>query len=326
MPLARQRSAHIHLDLPVAPAQLSLAELRHWHRQGQIAYRQQKSQSGHYSWLELKRELAWRLLAQCNFCVHDCQVNRREEQTGYCQLGSESPISGSYLHWGEEGPIRPTWALFFSGCTMHCLYCHNWRETFEFSAAQALQIPVLVQTLQQHRGQYRSISLIGGTPEPHLHRILDLVLALPKTIDVPLVFNNNATLSTEGLDLMEGIVDIYLPDWKHGNDRCAWKLTKIAHYLQAVRSNLQGYLDQKAAILVRHLVLPGHLHCCTRPILESLAAEFPQLSVNVMFQYRPMYRAETDPLLQRKLNTDEEITVQKWIAELKLNTLPETTV
>jgi len=316
---ARQRSAQLLLDLPRPLAELSLDEVWAAHQQGLKHYRSQSggAKAG-VSWLSLKHHLARRLLANCNFCAHLCQVDRSREQLGYCRLGSASPISGSYLHQGEEAPISPTWALFFSGCTMHCVYCHNWRETFHFERQAHLDLPALLAQLQAHQGQYQTLSLIGGTPEPHLHTVLELAEALPAELKIPLVFNHNATLSAAGLLLMEGVIDIYLPDFKHGNDRCAWQLTKIPDYVATVRANLSACLEQGAAILVRHLVLPGHLDCCTLPILEQLARDFAGVAVNVMFQYRPMYRAESLPGIDRPLQSAEQARVTAWVQELGL--------
>lgn len=268
--------------------------------------------------LELKRVIAHRLLTDCNFCVHNCRVNRKAGPAGYCQLSSQSTLSGSYIHWGEEAPIRPTWALFFGGCTMHCVYCHNWRETFDLSQTRAYTPESVATDLSQTEQDFKTISFIGGTPEPHLHWILDFALALLPSVQAPFVFNNNATLSQEGLSLMHGVVDIYLPDFKHGNNRCAWQLTKIASYLEHVQANLQAYLEQGAAILVRHLALPGHLECCTRPILERLAQDYPKVTVNIMTQYRPMYRAERMESLKRRLNSNEIQRIEQWVQELNL--------
>jgi len=319
--IARQRSQKIGLNLPDSPGNLSLSELWGWHQVGQSLYRQGVQQDGSVSWLQLKQELAWRSLESCRFCVHDCQVNRLNDATGYCRLKTKSPVSGSYLHFGEERPISPTWAVFFSGCTMHCSYCHNWRETFDFSQSMEFDAASLIQDLRKHQGEYRSLSFIGGTPEPHLHTIIDFVLALPSELVVPLVFNNNATLSHEGLALMEGVVDIYLPDFKHGNDQCAWKLTRIQNYLGSLCLNLDAYLAQRTAILVRHLVLPGHLNCCTRPVLELLADRYPGIAINIMFQYRPMYKAEDLPMINRSLSAEEEARVQAWMHELGLKSV-----
>lgn len=322
--IARIKSKRLYLDCP-DPDSMDLEQLLFWHQQGLKQWRQRSSatsplQTG-YSWLVIKQKLAHRLLTQCNLCVHDCRVDRIQGERGYCQLDAEIRISGSYLHWGEEAPISPTWAVFFSGCTMHCVYCHNWRETFDLKAGRVVDAQQLAQDLETHQGQYQTISFIGGTPEPQLHGILDLALALPDTVQAPLVFNSNATLSQIGLELMEGVIDIYLPDFKHGNQACAWQLTKIDNYLQSMDTNLKAYRAQRAGVLVRHLVIPGHLECCTHPILTRLAQDYPEFSVNVMFQYRPMYQAANKPLINRSLSEDEEAQVKQWIQELGVKVL-----
>lgn len=315
---ARLRCRRIKLNCP-PPEQQNLEELYAWHRKGLDIWRGQATEPpGAVDWLGIKSELARRLLSQCNFCVHDCRVDRYAGQTGYCRLDARPRIAGSYLHWGEEAPLSPTWAVFFSGCTMHCVYCHNWRETFDFSAGSELDTGALVEQLEQAGGQVRTLSLIGGTPETQLHAVLALTEALPETFRMPLVFNNNATLSPIGLELMEGVVDIYLPDFKHGNDACAWQLTKIARYGATVRANLDAYLAQGAAMLIRHLAVPGHLDCCTRPILELLARDYPGVAVNVMDQYRPMYLAAERPGLDRSLDADERARLAGWTRELGL--------
>lgn len=314
--IARLLSAQIGLSLADEQdtlESLNLAELNALHQQGLALYRERQTSSGPWSWLAVKQALAERQLAHCQFCFHDCGVDRRKGPAGYCQQGQQSRLTGSYLHWGEEAPIRPTWAVFLGGCTLHCRYCHNWRETFDPRAGEPLEIREVIRSLRTAAGQYRTLSLIGGTPEPHLHQIAALARHLPADIEVPLVFNGNATLSQTGLELMEGLIDVWLPDFKHGNDRCAFALTRVTGYLASVHTNLKAYVAQGSAVLIRHLVVPGHLECCTLPILDSLAQAYPQVAVNVMLQYRPMYQAEQIAGLDRPLNKHEKQQVQKWV-------------
>jgi putative pyruvate formate lyase activating enzyme len=326
--LAHQRSARLPCpDLSVESLKtLDSETLWRHHAKGLAAYRQ-----GHYdrdirptvSWLDLKRELAFRHLRQCDFCVHDCRVDRTAGQQGYCQLGDESPFSGAYLHWGEEPPLRPTWAVFFGGCTMHCVYCHNWRDTFKTREQPVLTPQGWINQLRAHAGSYRTLSFIGGTPEPHLHTLLAALCLLAESPDgddlaAPVVFNSNATLSAVGLDLMEGAIDIYVPDYKHGNNTCAWALTKIAHYQQTLALNLQRYAEQKAGVLVRHLPLPGHLECCTYPVLADLARHYGQMAVNIMLEYQPLYKAELMPGIDRCLSPAEKEKIQQWVESLGL--------
>lgn len=329
--LAHQRSAHL-LSFDLTPQHLltlSTEILWDYHEAGLAAYRQQHSCFGldktvnllGVSWLSLKRELAFRHLTQCDFCVHDCGVNRTIGAQGYCQLSGASPFSGAYLHWGEEPPLRPTWAVFLGGCTMHCVYCHNWRDTFKTAQQKVLTPERWLAQLRDNAMNYRTLSFIGGTPEPHLHTILDCLCLLAESPELaaPVVFNNNATLSKVGLDLMEGAIDVYVPDYKHGNNTCAWALTKIAHYRETLQHNLQRYASQSVGVLVRHLPLPGHLECCTYPILQELAAHYPALTVNIMLEYQPMYKAEYMPGIDRVLSITEKETIQQWIHTLGLH-------
>lgn len=337
---AHQRSARLQCcDLKLESLKdLTTETLWRYHGVGLQAYRQHRSvfsletlrqsecQEGDekkrhsVSWLEIKRELAFRHLSHCDFCVHDCRVDRTVGQQGYCQLSVDSPFSGAYLHWGEEPPLRPTWAVFFGGCTMHCVYCHNWRDTFETRQQKVFTPQAWVQQLRAQKGSYRTLSFIGGTPEPHLHTLLDglCLLAESPELSAPVVFNSNATLSAVGLDLMEGAVDIYVPDYKHGNNTCAWTLTKIARYQEALTLNLQRYAEQKAGVLVRHLPLPGHLECCTYPVLQDLARHYGQMAVNIMPEYQPMYKAEQMPGIDRCLSPAEKEKIAHWVHTLGL--------
>lgn len=304
---------------------LSLSELAHYHQQGLELYRAslvdpQPRPSG-YAWLALKRAWAQALLSDCTYCVHDCHVNRVAGVTGYCGLTDQALISGEYLHYGEEAAVGTTHAIFFSGCTLHCLFCHNWRETFDLSAGAEISVASLVEqiTLRCADPAVQSISFIGGTPEPHLHTLTALAELLPEHIVLPWVFNSNATLSATGLALMEGLIDLYLPDFKFGNDRCAWQLAKIAHYTQTLDANLKAYQDQSAQVLIRHLLMPGHLTCCTWPVLEKLAAEYPETPLNLMGQYRPFYKAREREELNRRPAKSELEQARARAQELGLN-------
>lgn len=315
----RERARATYVSAPPL-AQLSTAELWNLHTQGREQfYGRAQPTPGNHSWLAIKAALAERELQHCNFCVHHCQVNRSAGETGYCRLDAEAIISGAYVHHGEEAPISPTFAIFFSGCTMHCVYCHNWRETFRLDAGAKVTATMLSNAVHEQRHQVQTVSLIGGTPEPHLHTILSLATQLPP--DLPLVFNGNGTLSTLGLALMEGVIDIYLPDYKHGNDSCAWRLTRIANYNASLQANLSAYQAQGARLIVRHLVLPAHLACCTRPILEWLALACPSAELSLLDQYRPLYQAAKRPEISRRPSLNELAQAQEWVKELRLKSV-----
>lgn len=304
-------------------AELSVSELAAYHEQGLALYRAALAAEDlnkplscpgdhrGYAWLAIKRAWAQALLSDCNYCVHNCRINRSVGETGYCGLTEQALISGEYLHYGEEARVGTTHAIFFSGCTLHCLFCHNWRETFDLSAGAGVDAAHLAEQIRLRCADpaVQSISFIGGTPEPHLHTLTALAELLPEPLALPWVFNSNATLSATGLALMEGLIDLYLPDFKFGNDRCAWQLAKIAHYSETLEANLKAYQAQSrqtasslqpVQVLIRHLLMPGHLDCCTLPVLEKIAAEYPEMTVNLMGQYRPFYKARERPELNRR--------------------------
>ena len=308
--VARARAARVHIPLPAPLSELSLEQLESAHAQGLQAFRQQAFTPQGESWLALKRELAQRQLAHCRYCSHHCGVNRQTGQTGFCGLTAQPRISGEYLHYGEEAAVGVTHAIFLSGCTLHCLFCHNWRDTFDLRQGRSFSPAELAARirLRAQNPAVRSVSFIGGTPEPHLHLLTALACELPEGL--PWVFNGNATLSESGLALMEGLIDLWLPDFKFGNDRCAWELAKITDYSATVLNNLRAY-RQQGPVLIRHLLMPGHLECCTRPILALLAAEFREIPLNLMMQYRPFYRAEQIEALNRRPDAAEQAAARQ---------------
>lgn len=310
----RQRAGAIAWDIPLS--ETSTKALEALHQEGLELYRRQRRQAGLVSWLAVKAELARRYLSDCSFCVHDCRVDRTQNPRGYCQLDDGHYVSGEYIHAGEEALISPTHAFFMSGCTMHCVYCHNWRDTFFWSEKNRTTPAEIVQQITLRASAAKTLSWLGGTPEPHLHTLLAVARDLPPEIHLPFVFNSNATLSATGLALMEGVIDIYLPDFKHGNNACAWKVTKINSYMDTLLTNLRAYKAQNARILIRHLMLPGHLACCTLPVLEHIAREFAHCPVNLMSQYRPMYKAENIAGLDQKIAPSDVDTAQKHAQDL----------
>jgi putative pyruvate formate lyase activating enzyme len=142
------------------------------------------------------------------------------------------------------------------------------------------------------------------TPTPHVHTILKTVREI--SINTPVIWNSNMYHSPEIAEILEGIVDVYLGDFKYGNDSCARKYSKIKNYLEIIQPNFE-FAYKTAEILLRHLILPGHLECCTKPISEWVAKNIPHIRFNLMFQYRPCYRVMEYPELNRGLTPEEKL-------------------
>ncbi len=254
------------------------------------------------SLLDLKVAIIDRILESCHCCEHRCEVNRKAGEKGYCRLTDVSRIASEFLHMGEEPELVPSHTIFFTGCVFACVYCQNWDiSTFPDSGTEVepRKLAKLIDVRRLHGA--KNINFV--TPTPHPHTVLKTVRELSE--NTPVVWNSNMYHSPEIAHLLEGVVDVYLGDFKYGNDECARKYSKVKDYLEVVRPNFE-FAYETAEILLRHLVLPGHLDCCTKPIAEWVAEHIPMIRFNLMFQYRPCYRAMEYPDLGRGLTLEEQ--------------------
>jgi putative pyruvate formate lyase activating enzyme len=254
------------------------------------------------SLLDLKVELVDRMLSDCHCCGWRCGVDRKAGEKGFCRLADTSNYASEFLHMGEEPELVPSHTIFFTGCTFACVYCQNWDiSTFPESGTriEPRKLAKLIDLRRMHGA--RNVNFV--TPTPHVHTVLKIVREI--SVNTPVVWNSNMYHSPEISEILEGVVDVYLGDFKYGNDICARKYSKVKNYLEVVQPNFE-FAYETAEIILRHLVLPDHLECCTRPIAEWVAKHIPQVRFNLMFQYRPCYRAMEYPELDRYLTTEEE--------------------
>ncbi len=253
------------------------------------------------SLLDLKIAIADKILESCHFCERRCGANRRKKETGHCRIDAVSRYSAEFLHRGEEPELVPSHTIFFTGCNFSCVYCQNW----EISTAPQSGISILPQELARTitlRRAYGSRNVNFVTPTPHTHIILKILNALK--VNIPVVWNSNMYYSEEIAALLEGVVDVYLGDFRYGSDECALKYSNVPDYMSVVTGNfMKAYANGE--ILLRHLVLPGHLECCTKPIVHWVKENIPKVRFNLMFQYSPNYRAYEFPEMNRPLAQDE---------------------
>ncbi len=276
--------------------------------------------AGGSSLLDLKYELALRLMESCCFCERRCGVNRRQGELGFCGVSERSRLASEFLHLGEEPELVPSHTLFFCGCTFRCAYCQNWDFALDPLAGAPVDPADLAKRIAASFDQgSHNANFVGGNPDPHLHTILDIVRRLDSACTyLPLVWNSNMYLSAEAMDLTAGVMDIYLADFRYGNDECAERYSEVRDYFAVVSRNLLRAARQ-GELMVRQLVLPGHLDCCTRPILRWLADSLPGAYLNLMFQYRPEYRASLFPGMERRLTAEEKLTALEAARALGVN-------
>jgi len=266
-------------------------EVKHSNKLGTA---QQQSQP--FNLLDVKLELLNRILTNCALCEWRCKVNRAEGKKGVCHSEKETRVATFFRHFGEEPPIvgrRGSGTIFFTGCTFRCVFCQNWDISQDPTAGEPVSATTLASIIHSLREEgAANINLVGGEPTPHLHTILEALTVA--NVNVPVLWNSNMYLTCEAMVILADVVDIWLPDFKWGNDECAVKYSRVTKYFQIVSRNHRIAHDT-ADMIIRHLVVPGHIKCCTKPILEWVAESCPRAIINVMGQYRPEYFVAKNP-------------------------------
>ncbi|MFH1258277.1 MAG: radical SAM protein [Elusimicrobiota bacterium] len=259
------------------------------------------------------------LLRNCLLCPRRCQVNRLKDQLGICRTGKEIKVSSHNLHFGEEPPIsgaRGSGAIFFAYCSLRCVFCQNYPIS-QFGHGNPVTIEELgsmMLSLQQQGAQ--NINLV--TPTHLLWQIVQaLYWASRRGLALPIVYNSGGYESVETLALLEGLIDIYLPDAKYSAEEQAIKYSSAPNYWEVNKPALKEMYRQVGnltineegaalrGLLVRHLVLPEGISGSEK-VLKFLAEEIsPDLSVSLMAQYHPAHQANSYPELSRRLSAGE---------------------
>ncbi|MDR7434762.1 MAG: radical SAM protein [Armatimonadota bacterium] len=252
---------------------------------------------------ELRRraEEALSLLESCSVCPRNCRVNRLEDKWAVCKTGRYAVVSSFFPHFGEEDCLRGwngSGTIFFSWCNLKCVFCQNWSISHlgEGRAVTPEQLARMMVYLQEQG--CHNINLV--TPEHVVPQILEaLPIAVEMGLRLPIVYNTSAYDSLDSLRLLDGIVDIYMPDFKFWDRELARKYLKAPDYPEVAKRVIKEMHRQvgplvmdehglaKRGVLVRHLVMPGGI-AGTREIMQFLAKEVsPHTYVNIMDQYYP---------------------------------------
>ena len=267
--------------------------------------------------LDLKAELARRIMSSCAFCERRCGVDRLGGERGFCGAGDKFTLYSAFPHLGEEPELVPSGTLFTGGCSIRCLHCQNW--DISQWASRGVEMGPREMARQMEKLERRgciNLNLVGGDPTPYLWHWLEAFKQA--RVSIPMVWNSNSYYSPESARLLAGFADLYLLDFKYGNNECAEELSQAPGYWEAcTRNHLEA--AKHGELIVRVLVLPGHNHCCTRPILEWIARNLgPGTRVNLMFQYRPEWRAPQHPTLKRRLTAQEIAEAREMAREAGL--------
>jgi putative pyruvate formate lyase activating enzyme len=284
-------------------------------------------------------------LAECRLCPRDCGVNRLADAWSACKTGRRAVVSSAFPHFGEEDCLRGwngSGTIFFGHCNLRCVFCQNYDISQDIKppvklapqGSSAAEIALLMLALER-RGCH-NINFV--TPEHVVPQILEAVaIAVEGGLALPLVYNTGAYDSLHSIELMDGIVDIYMPDFKYWTSETSAKYLKAADYPEAARQVIRAMHEQvgpltfdddglaRRGLLIRHLVMPGGLEE-TRAILEWVAREIGRDTyVNLMDQYYPAGKVSSEkyPELNRRLTSAEFREARRMAADLGLRRLDE---
>jgi len=252
---------------------------------------------------ELARRVAraLKLLQSCTACPRNCRVNRLEDKFAVCKTGRHAVVSSHFPHHGEEDCLRGgrgSGTIFFTGCNLRCVYCQNFDISWQVRGTPAPPRELAAMMLELQAQGCHNINLV--TPE---HVVPQIVQALPLAIEeglrLPLVYNTSAYDSLESLALLDGLVDIYMPDFKYWDAGMARKYSRAPDYPEVARRAIKEMYRQvgnlviednglaRRGLLIRHLVMPEEV-AGTRAVMQWIADELsPETYVNIMAQYHP---------------------------------------
>jgi putative pyruvate formate lyase activating enzyme len=269
----------------------------------------------------------WKILQSCHLCPRKCAVNRIKGETGFCSSSARLKVASFGPHFGEERPLVGTGgsgAIFFSNCNLLCCFCQNWQINHRGDGDYVTHDDLAGMMLSLQRRGCHNINFVTPTHVvPHLVKALRL--AIQKGFTLPLVYNNGGYDNVEVIRMLDGIVDIYLPDFKYQDEAPAVKYSSGASNYPEVAAAVikemhrqvgELQLDSKGVahrgLIIRHLVMPGNIAGTDR-FVEWVAKELTATSyVNLMAQYRPEHKAFDYPEISRPITAQEWNQARSW--------------
>jgi putative pyruvate formate lyase activating enzyme len=265
--------------------------------------------------LEKKIRQAEKILKSCTLCPRQCKVDRTSGESGFCKTGDKPFVSSWNPHYGEEAPLvgsRGSGTIFFTHCNLGCLFCQNWTISHldEGNIISFTDLADIMLTLQN----YGCHNINFVTPTHQAPMILrSLGIAIEKGLKVPLVYNCGGYEAIETIKLLDGVIDIYMPDFKYSDSEPAKKYSRAKDYPSVAKAAIKEMhrqvgdlvIDNRGValrgLLVRHLVLAG-----TEEVVRFIVEEIsPDTYTNIMAQYYPCYKAEEHPPLDRRITNEE---------------------
>ncbi|MGN1296942.1 MAG: radical SAM protein [Clostridia bacterium] len=269
-------------------------------------------------------------LERCEICPHKCNINRSEGKIGRCKATDKVKIALYSIHNFEEPCIsgeKGSGTVFFSNCNLNCIYCQNY-EISQLGKGKEITIERLAEIflIQQEKG-VENINLV--TPTSYVPQIIKAIeIARNKGLKLPIVYNTNSYENVETLQMLEGYIDVYLPDLKYAENELGKEYSKIADYFEVATKAIREMIRQVgtpklnengimlSGVMVRHLVLPNYIEN-SKKVLKWIVENLPKdIYVSVMAQYFPTYKAKEYEKMNRKLTKEEWEKIENYIEEL----------
>lgn len=271
-------------------------------------------------------------LAKCEVCPFKCKINRIEKNIGRCGCDDKVKIAMYSLHNFEEPCIsgkNGSGTVFFSNCNLQCIYCQNYKISQEHKGYE-ISIEELANIfLKQQEAGANNINLV--TPTMYAYQIIEAIkIAKNNGLKIPIIYNTNGYENVETIKALKGYIDVYLPDLKYYNNEIAIKYSKAPNYFKIATDAILEMINQvgspqfdengiiKKGVIIRHLVLPGHI-LNSKHILKWLKENVEgKAMVSVMAQYFPTYKAKEDKYLNRKLTKKEYEEIEEYLYLLNI--------
>lgn len=273
------------------------------------------------------------ILENCTLCPHECKVNRIKGEVGRCKSDSRIRISLADLHFFEEPCIsgkNGSGTVFFTGCNMNCKFCQNY-EISQLCKGKIVSTEELAnEFLKLQKKGAHNINLVTGCI--YVPQIVEsLKLAKEQGLSIPVIYNSSGYEKKETIQMLEGYVDVYLPDLKYFYDNLAQNLSGIENYFEIATEAIKEMYRQveipkfdkngiiQKGLIIRHLVLPNHLQN-TKQVLKWIKKNMaPEIYVSVMAQYFPEYKALETEDINRKLSEIEYVEIQGFVEKLGIS-------
>jgi putative pyruvate formate lyase activating enzyme len=259
------------------------------------------------------------MLRECRLCAWDCGVERHVSSTGRCHAPARARVFQQRIEWAGEADLVPTRLLNFSGCNFRCSFCLTGRDSQDARRGAEFDAEQFSSSLRRDEGLYRTITVEGGEASIFLADALQAIAQIPEGI--PVVWKTNGFSSEAALEMLQGCIDVFLVDYKFGNDACAKRLAGVDNYLHHLQQNLR-WGQQHSRMIVRHLLMPGHVDCCFTPMLHWLQQELPGAELSIMGGFSPVWNSCRHPELLRQITSGERRRVERLVRDSGLRLVP----